>query len=80
MDDRLPADAVKAMELVAATIDAMLNPDGQEFGFILLVVPFDNDSESRTSYIGNIERDDARLLMREVVKRWEQADVVNIPI
>ena len=69
--------ASKAMQAMASIIDEILNgkntPKSQkQYGFALLVYPFDNVDRSHINYIGTGERKDMLTALKEVVARWEE--------
>jgi hypothetical protein len=64
------------MRSLAAALDDLLNPglkgDKRKIGFALLTYDFDaGPKDGRVNYIGNGQRDDVRVAMKEVIARWE---------
>jgi hypothetical protein len=68
--------AAKAMQAMARILDEILNGKGtpkdqRQYGFSLLVYPFDHIDQSHINYIGSGERSDVLTALKELVARWE---------
>jgi hypothetical protein len=63
------------MSAIASAIDEALNGDARgkdrKIGFALLTFPFGEVKDGRVNYIGNGERDEVRLALKELLARWE---------
>lgn len=69
-------EARSAMNVLAEVIDKALNgPKGEkprQWGFALLVFQFGvPDDSHRMNYIGNGQRDDVLVAIKELAARWE---------
>lgn len=63
------------MRAVAAGLDEVLNGEAaggeRKIGFALLTYEFGKPKDGKVNYIGNGERNDVRVAMKEVIARWE---------
>ena len=63
------------MREVAAKLDFLFNGeakgDDRKIGFALLTYEFNKPMDGKVNYIGNGERRDVLVAMKEVVARWE---------
>lgn len=66
-------NAGEAMQYLASNIDFFLNGEvkPQKNGFVLLVFPFQGDPGERTNYVGNCNRAETVMALREIVARFE---------
>jgi hypothetical protein len=69
-------ETVGVMKALAEAVDEALN--GQRsvvkqprWGFALLVFPFGDPGQDRMNYIGNGQRDDVLVAIKELAARWE---------
>jgi hypothetical protein len=83
-DQPIQPEAIEAMNRLGRLIDDGLNGKGSllkadpEWGFILMVFPFDDDPKSRCNYISNAQRQDVVTILREQLRRFGGApDVVG---
>lgn len=65
-----------AMRALADVVDGILNGKGtprheKQFGFAVLVYPFDQLNRMHINYIGNGKRDDVLTAIKELAARWE---------
>jgi len=63
----------KKMNALAKILDTTFNVPGKprKVGFALLVYEFGGADASRMNYIGNGERSDVLIALKELVARWE---------
>jgi len=65
------------MNSLAGALDATLNGtakgDARKFGFALLTYNFGEDIKGtgRVNYVGNGEREDVLIALKELIARWE---------
>jgi hypothetical protein len=66
-------DYREVMNDLAKMIDRILNEDMSKrtTGFALLMYPFGEAPKGRINYIGNGERADVLVALKELVARWE---------
>lgn len=72
LPDAVPQEKQILMQHLGEDIDSALNPhDGDRTnGFILITHPFDTSGE-HCVHISNMNRDDAILVLKELLARWE---------
>jgi len=61
---------IEFMNKLAKVLDDALNPEERKVGFVLLTYNFE-DGTGRVNYIGNGDRDDVRVALKELLARWE---------
>lgn len=63
------------MRELAARLDDLLNGEARgndrKVGFVLLTFPFGKVEHGRVNYIGNGDRDEVRVALKELLARWE---------
>lgn len=63
------------MRSIAAGLDEVLNGEAvgtdRKIGFALLTYEFGKPKDGKVNYIGNGERDDVRVALKELLARWE---------
>lgn len=69
--------STESMQVMAQTLDSFLNGDGRgnvgerEIGFALLVFPINQVRDGMVNYVGNCQRADMLVALKEMVARWE---------
>ena len=61
-----PTNEARMIEAIKA-VQAIL----PGFAIALIVAPFGHEAGQRANYIGNAARDDIRVLLKEMIARWE---------
>jgi len=69
--------ASQAMQAMAKILDEILNGKGtpkdqRQYGFALLVYPFDQIDQSHINYIGSGKRGDVLVALKELTARWDK--------
>jgi hypothetical protein len=75
MTDAIPKEQREKMNALAKALDNIFNgaTGPKKTGFVLLTYPFGDNIEGtgRVNYIGNGQREDVIVALKELVARWE---------
>ena len=73
MHDPISDKFQKTMNDLARLLDSVLNGDQRPKpnGFVLLTFEFGKLEGGRVNYIGNGEREDVKVAMKELLARWD---------
>jgi hypothetical protein len=76
------SQTTELMQGVASALDDCLNagakrPEDKKVAFIVLLANFGEVSGGRVNYVSNANRDDALAILKELVKRWENEEVIH---
>ena len=63
--------AVENAQTLARYVDRLLNGGERTVGFALLFFPLGESGRTLVNYVGNCEREDMLVALKEVVARWE---------
>lgn len=68
-------NTAETMNALASGLDEALNDDlkgaDRKVGFALLIYEFGTPKDGRVNYVGNGQRDDVRMAIKELLARWE---------
>lgn len=64
--------AVENAQTLAGYVDVLLNGNrGRTVGFALVFFPLGEPDRTLVNYVGNCERADMLVMLKEIVARWE---------
>lgn len=71
-DEEIVKEHRGLMNALANALDEMFNSDGpKKICFALLLTEFGASEGGRVNYISNGSRDDMRIMLKELLARWE---------
>ena len=73
------AETTELMQGVASALDECLNGNKKpkKVAFVLLLANFGEVDEGRVNYVSNANRDDIVPMMKGLIDRWENGEVVH---
>jgi hypothetical protein len=76
------AETTELMQGVASALDECLNegakrPEDKTVAFVLLLANFGELGGSRVNYVSNANREDALVILKGLVDRWENGGVIH---
>lgn len=77
------SQTTELMQGVASALDDCLNegakrPEDKKVAFLLLLANFSELGGGRVNYVSNANREDALVILKGLVDRWENGEVIHV--